>query len=73
MMGVLALWHWLILLAIIGFFVWIYARIVRKAGFSGWWSLIIFVPLVNIAMIWVFAFVDWPAAAGKEKVAGVFD
>ena len=45
----------------------------RKAGFSGWWSLIIFVPLVNIAMIWVFAFVDWPAAASKEKVAGVFD
>ena len=34
--------------------------ILRKAGYSGWWCLIVFVPLVNIIMLWVFAFAAWP-------------
>jgi hypothetical protein len=35
--------------------------IVRKAGYSGWWVLTSFVPLLNIVMFLVFAFSDWPA------------
>jgi uncharacterized membrane protein YhaH (DUF805 family) len=35
--------------------------ILRKAGYSGWWCLIIFVPLVNVIMLYVFAFANWPA------------
>jgi hypothetical protein len=34
--------------------------IVRKAGFSGWWVLLWFVPLLNIVMLWVFAVIEWP-------------
>lgn len=37
------------------------ARIARKAGFSGWWGLTQIVPLVGLVMVWVLAFVDWPA------------
>jgi hypothetical protein len=37
------------------------AKILAKAGYSGWWCLLGFVPLVNIIMFWVFAFADWPA------------
>lgn len=37
------------------------ARIAQKAGFSGWWGLTQLVPLVGLVMIWVLAFVDWPA------------
>ena len=40
-------------------------QILRKAGYSGWWSLLTLVPLVNIAMIWVFAFSDWPALKAR--------
>jgi hypothetical protein len=35
-------------------------KIIRKAGYNGWWVLIWLVPLVNIIMLWVFAFSDWP-------------
>jgi hypothetical protein len=36
-------------------------RIVRRTGHSGWWSLLIFVPLLNFVGLWVFAFSRWPA------------
>jgi uncharacterized membrane protein YhaH (DUF805 family) len=38
--------------------------ILRKAGYSGWWCLILFVPIVNIIMLWVFAFAKWPSLRG---------
>jgi uncharacterized membrane protein YhaH (DUF805 family) len=40
---------------------WMTVRILRKAGYSGWWSLLTLVPILNIATIWVFASSDWPA------------
>jgi hypothetical protein len=33
---------------------------VLKAGYSRWWALAIFIPLVNLIIIWVFAFARWP-------------
>ncbi len=51
------------LLVAIAFFLlvfWINSRIVCKAGFSRWWALLSFVPLVNLVMVWVFAFARWP-------------
>lgn len=47
--------------------VWCYFLILRKTGRSAWWCLIIFVPLVNIIMIWAFAFVRWPRIDGQEE------
>jgi hypothetical protein len=35
-------------------------KVVTKAGYSGWWVLITFVPIVNLVMVLVFAFSDWP-------------
>jgi hypothetical protein len=34
---------------------------VDKAGFSGWFSLLGIIPIVNIIALWVFAFISWPA------------
>jgi uncharacterized membrane protein YhaH (DUF805 family) len=42
------------------FTLWLGYRILQKAGFDGWWALVLLVPIVNIAMIWVFAFIHWP-------------
>lgn len=39
---------------------WIGGNIARKAGFSRWLSLLLLVPLVNIVIIWMFAFSPWP-------------
>jgi uncharacterized membrane protein YhaH (DUF805 family) len=41
-------------------FVWAYVRIIRRAGYSGWWVLIGLVPFVNVVMFLVFAFKEWP-------------
>lgn len=35
--------------------------IVRKAGYSAWWVCAGLVPLVNLVMLFAFAFADWPA------------
>lgn len=72
-MGTFSIWHWLIVGFILGLVIWIYGRIARKAGFSRWWSLTMFIPLVNLVMIWVFAFVKWPAEDDNEQVAEVFE
>jgi len=59
-MGGLSIWHWLIILFLLVGYLLPLWRIVSKAGFSGAFSLLALVPLVNIVMLWVFAFVRWP-------------
>jgi uncharacterized membrane protein YhaH (DUF805 family) len=36
------------------------ARILHPAGRSRWWTLIAFIPLLNLIGLWVFAFSRWP-------------
>ncbi len=40
--------------------IWMNVLILRKSGYSLWWLLATFIPIVNIIIIWVFAFSDWP-------------
>ena len=35
-------------------------KILPKAGYSAWFSLLLLIPLVNLVMVLVFAFSDWP-------------
>ncbi len=35
-------------------------KIVTKAGYSGWWVLIAFVPIVGTVFVLIFAFSTWP-------------
>jgi len=41
-------------------------RIFSKAGFPGALSLLMFIPLVNLIMIFVLAFAEWPALRDKK-------
>jgi len=43
-----------------------YWRIFAKAGFSGWLSLLMMVPLVNLIVLYVIAFSEW-----KPRVSGI--
>jgi len=65
-MGAFSLWHWIIviLMAVVYFVPTV--KILNKAGYSGWWSVLALIPLVNIIMLWVFAFADWPSLRGSE-------
>lgn len=35
-------------------------KVLNRVGFSGWWSILWFVPLVNLIALWIFAFARWP-------------
>jgi hypothetical protein len=59
-MGSFSIWHWIIVLIYLVVFVLPCWRIVSKAGYSGAWSLISLVPLLNIVALWVFALIKWP-------------
>jgi len=43
------------------------ARVLRKAGRSGWWALALIVPVVNLVALWVFAYSRWPALGAVAK------
>jgi hypothetical protein len=47
-------------------FVAVFGRIVNRAGYSRWWLVLMFVPVLNLIMLWVFAFADWPAAKPRS-------
>lgn len=36
-------------------------RILVRMGFPGWLALLFLVPLVDLLLIWIVAFADWPA------------
>ena len=64
------LWHWFGLIAlvlVVWAFVAVFGRILNRAGYSRWWLLTAVVPLVNLIMLWVFAFAVWPAARPRDQ------
>ena len=65
-MGGLSVFHLVIVIVVLILYFIPVVKILNKAGYSGWWSLLILVPLVNIIMFYVFAFADWPALRGER-------
>ncbi|HEY4164152.1 MAG TPA: hypothetical protein VGM59_13890 [Dongiaceae bacterium] len=68
-----SVFHALILLVLVFVLLIPYVKIIKKAGYSSWWVLTLFIPLVNFIMLWVFAFARWPLedradGRGMEKV-----
>lgn len=43
-------------------------KIVTKAGYSGWWVLMAFVPVANVVMFLIFAFSKWPVLQKLEAL-----
>ena len=66
--GAFSLWHLIIVLIMLAIFVVPYVKIIKKAGYSGWWVLVVFIPLINLIMLWVFALARWPV---EERAAGI--
>ena len=62
-----ALWIVLLIVAVLLWvFIVVFGRILNHAGYSRWWLVTLFVPVLNIIMLWIFAFADWPALAGRR-------
>ncbi len=49
------------------FVLWLCSKILAKAGIDKIWTLTLLIPVVNIVMVWVFAFIDWPNLKGKKS------
>ncbi|HVO04813.1 MAG TPA: hypothetical protein VMT54_21645 [Candidatus Cybelea sp.] len=48
--------------------IWAYVRIIQKAGYSGWYVLWGFVPIMNIVMLFYFAFAEWPVTKRLQEL-----
>jgi len=44
----------------------------KKAGFSPWLSLLMFIPLVNLVMLYVLAFSDWKVVPAPQPVLAYY-
>ena len=52
---------WLVWLLIYAVLVIVPAwKVLTRVGFSGWWSLLMVITPLNLLLLWVFAFIDWP-------------
>lgn len=60
-MAPFSMWHGLIVIFYAAVIIIPSWRILQRAGHSGWWSVLFIVPFVNLAALWIFAFVRWPA------------
>ncbi|QHQ34616.1 DUF805 domain-containing protein [Algicella marina] len=47
-----------------------YWKLWARAGHSGWWCVLMAVPVVNIVSLWVLAFKRWPAEDARFGGAG---
>lgn len=54
---------WMILFAII--IVIPFWRICQKAGYAGWLSLLVLIPLANIIFIYFLGFAEWPVSRAQ--------
>lgn len=57
-----------IFLVMMVFILWVYAQIVKKAGYSGWYVLLGLIPIVNLVMFLIFAFSKWPVESEVEAL-----
>ena len=66
----LGIWHVMALVVfvlVVWAFVAVFGRILGRAGYSRLWLLAIVVPLLNLIMLWVFAFADWPVTRARGQ------
>lgn len=57
--------HWLWFVVMIAAVIYPVGRILGRIGFSPLWSILAFVPLVNLIALWILALTDWPS--GKPE------
>jgi hypothetical protein len=66
-MGSLSIFHWIIVILVLVLYGVPTAKILGRAGYSKWWTIVFFVPLLNIIALWVFAYCRWPSIDGRPN------
>jgi hypothetical protein len=65
--NLLILFAWIILSTII--VVIPFWRLTTRAGFAGWLSLLMLLPLANVGFLYFLAFAEWPVLEDKSQRA----
>jgi hypothetical protein len=52
--------HWLFFIVFVAAVLYPIGRILSRIGFSPLWSVLAFVPFINLVAVWVLASIDWP-------------
>jgi len=60
-MGSMSIYHWLFIIFFVAVLSVPIARILTRIGYSKWWTIVYFIPFVNIVGIWILAYSRWPA------------
>ncbi len=63
-MASLSIWHWLLVIIVVASTIIPYWKIFPRAGLPGALSILMLIPLLNLVLLWVLAFKQWP---GDEK------
>ena len=58
--------HWLFFIVVVAAVLYPIGRIVSRIGFSPLWSVLVFVPFVNLVALWVLASIDWPEQSDRR-------
>lgn len=60
--------HWITFAVMAALLVYPIGRILMRIGLSPFWSVLAFVPLLNVLGLWILAFMAWPR--GGSDVSG---
>ena len=52
--------HWLWFVVIAAAVLYPTGRILSRMGFSPFWSIVAFIPFLNLIGLWIAAFAEWP-------------
>ena len=58
------------MLLFLAIFVLPFWRICTKAGYSGWLSLLVLIPLANVIFVYFLGFSEWPSLRGDKSTNG---
>ena len=53
--------HWIFFIGMVVVILYPVGRVLGRVGFSPFWSVLIFVPIVNVIALWIFVFSEWPS------------
>ena len=60
-------WQFVLLALYVFLLVFPVARILKRTGFSGWWSILALIPVVNLVALWIFALIGWPRGGSRGE------
>ena len=58
----------LVEVVLVGFGIWLYWRLAAKTGWPGWYALGMLVPVLNLVLILMAAFKEWPIEAENRML-----